>query len=1377
MHAFAYSRAMLQPTLRRLPFLAALITILGLSGCGGGDRICGDGTVDTGETCDDGNTVAGDGCSATCNTESASGTCGDGKVDNDEACDDGNTASGDGCSATCKTEVAGICGDGTVNTGETCDDGNTVAGDGCSATCTTEGGIVCGNGTKEGAEQCDDGNTTAGDGCSATCQTEVPGVCGDGTVSAGEECDDGNMVAADGCEPDCTKTKATEVVCPNVIPPVASGTCEVKAGDASKLLLGTVLVPGTIYRNGQVLVDAAGQITCVGCACDAQAAGATTISCPTGVISPALINTHDHITFTQNDPYTDTGERYEQRHDWRTGKNGHTKIPSAGSATNDEISWGELRFLMGGATSTVGSGSMTGLLRNLDKAAAEEGLAQKPVDFQTFPLGDSNGTQLAMGCGYPKIITSASIATEDAFFPHVAEGIDAFAENEFLCMSSSANGGQDLVQPQSAFIHAVGLKAADYAAMAQKGTALIWSPRSNITLYGDTAVVTEASRLGALIALGTDWMPSGSMNMLRELQCADSLNKKSYNNFFSDEQLWAMVTANAAAATATDDVIGTLVKGKIADIAIFDGKTHKDHRAVIDAAPQDVVLVMRAGKVLYGDKAIVTAVPASGTCDLIDVCGSEKQVCLQSEINKNLAALKASVGAIYPAFFCGAPMNEPSCTPQRAQMWVKNGSNAYTGVASVGDADGDGIPDATDNCPSVFNPIRPLDAGKQADFDADGVGDSCDVCPLNANTTTCTTFDPNDADGDTIPNATDNCPDKANTTQVDGDMDGKGDVCDLCPMVANPGNAACPGTIYAIKDGTIPAGSNVSLSHQLVTAVFSKGFYLQVAPADVGYAGPDNSGVYVYNPGAVVKVGDRISLTTTVITNFNGQIQLTGPTVVIDTSLGEASPPPVVATTKEIGTGGTRAAKLESVLVQVKAVTATDIAPMPGAGDLPPINEFVVDDSSGGIRVNDILFLVAPPPALNDTFASITGILDYRNANSKIEPRNAADLVAGQAKLSGFSPATSFIDVGQTGVATYPTALTVKLSSAVGVDTFVAITSGDPASLAVVGGGVTILAGQTSAPVLLDGLAQSSNVTLTATYNAVMLTANVRVLGAAEVPVLSSLTPPASTIAPAGTATFTVTLDIPAPVGGTSVALVLTPANAGAIPATVTVPAGQLSATFDYVDGSTSMSASVMATLGATSFTSTIDIVMQTGGLVINEVDYDMVGTDNAEFIEIYNGTGAAIDLTSYSLVLVNGSNNATYTTVKLGPAGMLASKGYLVVGAATVVVAAPALKLNFVGATDQVQNGSPDGIALINTATSTLVDAFSYEGAMMSTTVTGLPGMVSLVEGTFLPVAVADSNMVAGSLSRLPNGKDTNNAATDWNFTATSTPGAANVP
>jgi len=66
--------------------------------------------------------------------------CGDGNLDPGEECDDGNNADGDGCSAQCTTEPSTepYCGDGNLDEGEECDDGNTTDGDGCSSTCTIE---------------------------------------------------------------------------------------------------------------------------------------------------------------------------------------------------------------------------------------------------------------------------------------------------------------------------------------------------------------------------------------------------------------------------------------------------------------------------------------------------------------------------------------------------------------------------------------------------------------------------------------------------------------------------------------------------------------------------------------------------------------------------------------------------------------------------------------------------------------------------------------------------------------------------------------------------------------------------------------------------------------------------------------------------------------------------------------------------------------------------------------------------------------------------------------------------------------------------------------------------------------------------------------
>jgi len=178
---------------------------------------------------------------------------------------------------------------------------------------------------------------------------------------------------------------------------------------------------------------------------------------------------------------------------------------------------------------------------------------------------------------------------------------------------------------------------------------------------------------------------------------------------------------------------------------------------------------------------------------------------------------------------------------------------------------------------------------------------------------------------------------------------------------------------------------------------------------------------------------------------------------------------------------------------------------------------------------------------------------------------------------------------------------------------------------------------------------------------------------------------------------------------------------------------------------------------------------------VINEVDYDQPGTDLNEFVEIYNGTGASVDLTGYVLDLINGANNLTYLSYDLSPAGTLAAGQYLVVRSSTVTPAPGSISLIFVAASNSVQNGVPDGIAIV--AGGQVVDAFCYGGAMTSVTATGVPGPVSLVEGTVLPAGTVDSNTVVASLCRLPNGTDTNNAATDWALSATPTPGAANVP
>jgi cysteine-rich repeat protein len=189
--------------------------------------ICGNGTLEGAEGCDDNNTTAGDGCNAQCllefcgdgidnngvaeecednnniNTDACTNlcriaVCGDGFVQTGvEACDDGNQNNLDSCSSTCQIIIVATCNNGVIDAGETCDDSNNNNNDGCNSICQLES---CGDGTAQTNEECDDGNTAANDGCSANCEDEI---CGDGIVNNGDECDDGNIINDDACNNLC----------------------------------------------------------------------------------------------------------------------------------------------------------------------------------------------------------------------------------------------------------------------------------------------------------------------------------------------------------------------------------------------------------------------------------------------------------------------------------------------------------------------------------------------------------------------------------------------------------------------------------------------------------------------------------------------------------------------------------------------------------------------------------------------------------------------------------------------------------------------------------------------------------------------------------------------------------------------------------------------------------------------------------------------------------------------------------------------------------------------------------------------------------------------------------------------------------------------
>jgi hypothetical protein len=195
-----------------------------------------------------------------------------------------------------------------------------------------------------------------------------------------------------------------------------------------------------------------------------------------------------------------------------------------------------------------------------------------------------------------------------------------------------------------------------------------------------------------------------------------------------------------------------------------------------------------------------------------------------------------------------------------------------------------------------------------------------------------------------------------------------------------------------------------------------------------------------------------------------------------------------------------------------------------------------------------------------------------------------------QSNISSFNPSLSYVYVGTSYTPTVPTPLTVTLDVPTLTPLFISITSSDPGSLQVVGGGVTIPAAGISAQVLFNGIAQNFSVQLTASLGTQLFYANVRVVDNSEMPMLTAINPPVSTINSGDVLTLFAQIDIPSPMGGTIINLSLTPGTAGTIPASITIPANQISSQFSYMDGSVESVCYVTGQLGASQSTAVINI-------------------------------------------------------------------------------------------------------------------------------------------------------------------------------------------
>lgn len=202
-----------------------------------------------------------------------------------------------------------------------------------------------------------------------------------------------------------------------------------------------------------------------------------------------------------------------------------------------------------------------------------------------------------------------------AVVAHLAEGRrdDAYNQSEYPMAE-----GLGLARPGMVFIHGVGLT--DFVKAREQGVSLVWSPFSNLLLYGQTLDIKAALEAGVNIALGPDWTPTGSKHMLDELKIARryldhagiTVQRNGMTTPITNKMLFEMATINAARAMRVEDRLGKVRPGYLADLLLIHRTDLADpYRSLVEATQKEVALVVAAGRPVYGDQSLIETIAAA----------------------------------------------------------------------------------------------------------------------------------------------------------------------------------------------------------------------------------------------------------------------------------------------------------------------------------------------------------------------------------------------------------------------------------------------------------------------------------------------------------------------------------------------------------------------------------------------------------------------------------------------------------------------------------------------------------------------------------------------------------------------------------------------
>ncbi len=408
---------------------------------------------------------------------------------------------------------------------------------------------------------------------------------------------------------------------------------------ASGLIVGAeVLLPEGARANQGVHVRFNGSLGAVGGFDAVRAAypDAAVLDCRgAAVLSPGFVNAHEHPGYSYAFPDAGLNPGYVHRDEWRLGTNGALPLPipkRIDYRPDDPRSAAillamELRHLLGGATTIAGPGGLPGVVRNIyrHRRPGDVELYDYEADTEVFPFSFQVVEDLREECAGGPAHRFARAAGDDltfmAYAPHVGEGRKAScAARAEVARYMSRVQRRDR---RYSLVHGVATDPEDYAVMREFDVTLVWSPRSNFALYGETVDIRAALDSSLRVALSTDWSPSGSFNMREEVTCARRAAAAAGISLSADA-LWRMSTVNGAYALGLEDRFGTIKPGLRADLILVAHAGEDPHDAVLTATHREVLAAWIDGRAILLSETLPESLGA-GQCAALE--GMAPRVC------------------------------------------------------------------------------------------------------------------------------------------------------------------------------------------------------------------------------------------------------------------------------------------------------------------------------------------------------------------------------------------------------------------------------------------------------------------------------------------------------------------------------------------------------------------------------------------------------------------------------------------------------------------------------------------------------------------------------------------------------------------------------